>query len=100
MKANKDIHSFDAVLDAKYGAPGTKTRAAAEEAAYAYYSGVLLKNARKSVRMTQAELAAKLGTDAAYISRIENDAITPSVGAFFRIVDALGYAVELVKTPV
>ena len=50
------------------------------------------------MKMTQGELAAKLGTDSAYISRIENDAIMPSVGTFFRIANALGYAVELVHT--
>ena len=98
MKANSDIQSFDSVLDAKYGAPGTERRAQAEEAAFAYYSGILLKQARKKMKMTQGELAAKLGTDSAYISRIENDAIMPSVGTFFRIANALGYAVELVHT--
>ena len=98
MKANNNIQSFDAVLDAKYGAPGTDQRAKAEEDAFAYYSGVLLKKARKEMHMTQGELAAKLGTDAAYISRIENDAITPSVGAFFRIANALGCSVELVHS--
>lgn len=98
MKAKEDIKSFDTVLDAKYGAPGTKKRAESEEAAFAYYSGVLLRDARKKMRMTQAELASRLGTDTAYISRIENDAITPSVGAFFRIANALGYSVELVPS--
>ncbi len=97
MKTNNDIQSYDAVLDAEYGAPGTKKRAKAEEAAFAYYSGILLKEARKEAKMTQSELAAKLGKDAAYISRIENDEITPSVGAFFRIANALGYSVELVR---
>lgn len=43
MEANTDIQSFDAILDAKYGAPGTDRRAKAEEDAFAYYSGVLLK---------------------------------------------------------
>ena len=98
MKANEDIQSFDAVLDTKYGAPGTKQRAEAEESAFAYYSGVLLKKARKEMRMTQGQLAEILGTDAAYISRIENDGIMPSVGAFFRIANALGYSVELVHS--
>ena len=98
MKANNDIQSFDTVLDAKYGAPGTKQRAEAEEAAFAYYSGILLKRARKEMKMTQSQLAEKLGTDAAYISRIENDDIMPSVGAFFRIANALGYSVELVHS--
>lgn len=97
MKANDDIQRFDPVLDAKYGTPGTRPRAEAEEAAFAYYSGILLKRARKEMRITQGQLARKLGTDAAYISRIENDDITPSVGAFFRIANALGYSVELVR---
>ncbi len=97
-KANKKIQSFDAILDKKYGVPGTAERIRAEESAFAYYSGVLLKKARKRAGMTQGELAVKLGTDAAYISRIENDAIIPSVGAFFRIANALGYSVELIQT--
>ena len=96
MKQRNDIQSFDAILDAKYGKPGTEQRAKAEEAAFAYYSGILLKIARKEKRITQGELAARLGTDTAYISRIENDVIIPSVGAFFRIAGALGYSIELV----
>ena len=92
----KHVQNFDSVLDAKYGVPGTEQRAKAEEKAFAYYSGILLKKARKETHMTQGELAAKLGTDTAYISRIENNIITPSVGTFFRIANALGYTVELV----
>ena len=95
MREKNQIKSFDKVLDSKYGRIGTKKRAKAEEAAYSYYSGLLLKQARKEKNITQNELAAKLGTDAAYISRIENDDIIPSVGAFFRIAEALGYMVEL-----
>lgn len=98
MKAKNDIQSFDEVLDAKYGAPGTDQRIKAEENAFAYYSGILLKKARKEMHLTQKELASKLGTDTAYISRIENDTITPSVGAFFRIANALGYSIELVQS--
>ena len=100
MKASNDLNSFDAVLDKKYGVTGTAERVKAEEAAFAYYSGILLKKARKARGMTQGDLAAKLGTDAAYISRIENDFIVPSVGAFFRIANALGYSVELVHSKV
>ena len=42
MEANNDIQSFDEVLDAKYGAPGTAQREKAEEDAFAYYFGILL----------------------------------------------------------
>ena len=96
MSKKMEISSFDEVLDRKYGAPGSKERTAAEDKAYSYYSGILLKRARKNRHLTQNDLAAMLGTDAAYISRIENDSIIPSVGTFFRIADALGYSVELV----
>ena len=42
--SNSNIQSFDAILDAKYGAPGTDQRTNAEKNALAYYSGVLLEN--------------------------------------------------------
>ena len=95
MIANNGIHSFDEILDSKYGKSGSKERSKAAEAAYSYYSGLLLRQARKKMKITQKQLAEKLGTDSAYISRIENDQIIPSAGAFFRIANALGYVVEL-----
>ncbi|MEE3417532.1 MAG: helix-turn-helix transcriptional regulator, partial [Prevotella sp.] len=48
--------------------------------------------------MTQAELAKRTHTTKSYISKIENGIITPSVGAFYRIISALGMRVEIVKT--
>ncbi len=96
MAANDDIRSFDEVLDRKYGMPGTPQREAAEEEAFNYYSGVILRNARKQMHLTQGELAKRLGTDTSYISRIETGALIPSVGVFFRIANALGCSVELV----
>ncbi len=98
MRTNNEIHSFDKILDSKYGKPGSKQRSKAEEAAFSYYSGLLLKQARRKMKITQKQLAEKLGTDSAYISRIENDQITPSVGAFFRIANALGYMIELKRS--
>ena len=32
-----------------------------------------------------------------YISKVENGVIVPSVGAFYRIINALGMSVEVVK---
>lgn len=54
---NHQIVDYDAVLDAKFGKPGTPERARAEEDAYAFYSGQILQDARKEAKMTQAELA-------------------------------------------
>ena len=94
---NHKIVDYDAVLDAKFGAEGTPERARAEEEAYAFYSGQILHDARKEAKMTQAELAERTQTTKSYISKIENGAITPSVGTFYRIIAALGLRIEIVK---
>lgn len=76
---------------------GTPERAQAEENAYSFYSGQILHDARKNAKVTQAELAKRTNTTKSYISKIENGVITPSVGAFYRIIGALGMRVEVVK---
>ena len=97
MKAkHADIFDFDAVLDSKYGAVGTPERGRAEEAAFSYYSGIIIRNARKEINMTQSQLAKKLGTSVAYISKVENNVVIPNVGAFFKMAGVLGYTVELI----
>lgn len=94
---NHKIVDYDAVLDKKFGKEGTPERIKAEEDAYSFYSGQILHDARKEANITQAELARRTNTTKSYISKIENGVITPSVGAFYRIVRALGMRVEVVK---
>ena len=48
-------------------------------------------------KMKSNELAEKVGTNKTYISRIEKGVIEPGVGLFFRIIDALGLKIEIVK---
>jgi len=91
------IRDYDAVLDAKYGKPGTPERAKAEEEAYAFYSGRVIHDARKEAKMTQTELAGRVNSTKSYISRMENGQVIPSVGMFYRIINALGMRVEIVK---
>ena len=95
---NHKIIDYDVVLDARFGKEGSIERARAEEAAYSFYSGKILQDARKEAKITQAELAKRTQTTKSYISKIENGVITPSVGLFYRIVAALGMRVEVVKT--
>ncbi|MGI6222416.1 MAG: helix-turn-helix domain-containing protein [Prevotella sp.] len=94
---NHKIVDYDAVLDAKFGKEGTPQRAQAEEEAYAFYSGQILHDARKEANVNQEELAKRTNTTKSYISKIENGIITPSVGVFYRLIDALGLRVEIVK---
>ena len=97
MQTKSNIGSFDAILDEKYGKVGTPERDAFHREAYAYCVGQIILGARKQERMTQSDLAKKVGTDKTYISRIEKGAIEPGVGLFFRIMDALGLKVEIAR---
>ncbi len=92
------INNYSEVLDQKYGLDGTPERKAFEEHSYDFYSGIVLLQARKEAKITQSELAKRTGTTKSYISRIENGAISPSVGVFYRLISALGMRIEIVKT--
>ncbi len=95
MKTNNHrISDYDAVLDAKFGAKGTASRAEAEEKAYSFYTGQIIEDARKKAKISQAELARRIGSDRSYISRVENGLTEPKVSTFFRIMNALGCRVE------
>ena len=91
------IRDYDVVLDQEFGVSGTPERAAAEEEAYAFYSGQILRDARKQEKVTQAELASRIGSTKSYISKIENGSMTPSVSTFYRIIHALGLRVDISK---
>ncbi|GAB6122330.1 helix-turn-helix domain-containing protein [Dysgonomonas termitidis] len=92
---NHMITNISEQLEKEYGKPGTPERAKFDEEAYAFYTSQLLLDARKNARLTQQELASRIGVNKSYISRIEKGLIVPSVATFYRIVNALGLSVEL-----
>ena len=94
---NHQINDYSAVLERKYGKSGTTERAMFDEEAYACYTSQILLDARKEAKMTQSELAERINVTKSYISRIEKGLITPSVATFYRIMNALGMRVEVVK---
>jgi ribosome-binding protein aMBF1 (putative translation factor) len=92
---NHQIVNYSAVLAAKYGEIGTPERIESEEKALAFYTGKVIEDARKQIHITQAELAERIGSDKAYISRIESGQIEPKVSTFYRIINALGMNIQL-----
>jgi transcriptional regulator with XRE-family HTH domain len=82
-------------MDAKYGKVGTPEREQFRRDAYAWYTGQILHDARKDEKITQKELAQRVGVDKSYISKIEKGFIEPGVSVFYRIASALGLSVEL-----
>jgi len=91
------IKNYSEVLDMRYGADGTIEREVFEQKASDFYAGMVLHRARKEVKITQSELAMRTGTTKSYISRIENGSISPNVGAFYRLINALGMRIEITK---
>jgi DNA-binding XRE family transcriptional regulator len=94
---NNFLTSVDDVMDTKFGKVGTPEREAFRREAYAYCMGQIIHDARKNEKVTQAELASRIGVGKSYISKIENGDVEPGVGTFYRIIDALGLRFEIVK---
>jgi len=94
-KENK-IKSYSRVLAEKYGEHGTEERKKFQEKAMAFYTGQIIEQARKEVKMTQEELAEKIGADKSYISRIENGKTEPKVSTFYKIIEALGLRIDFI----
>ncbi|MDP4186554.1 MAG: helix-turn-helix transcriptional regulator [Bacteroidota bacterium] len=91
---NHQIVDYDVVLDARFGKPGTPSRIEAEEKAYTFYTGQIIEDARKKAKITQAELARRLGCNRSYISRVEHGETEPKISTFYRIMNALGCNIE------
>ena len=51
------IKDYSAVLNEKYGAPGTPERTQFDEEAYTFYTSQILLDARKEAKVSQSELA-------------------------------------------
>ena len=79
----------ETVLTDKYGAPGTESRSEFEAKARAYYYGVILRDRRKELKMTQSELADKVGTARSYVARVERGETDMQLSSFLRIAQAL-----------
>ena len=94
---NHQINDYSAVLERKYGKEGTAERAKFDEEAYSFYTSQILLDARKEAKVTQSELAERINVTKSYISRIEKGVMTPSVATFYRIMNALGMRVEVIK---
>jgi DNA-binding XRE family transcriptional regulator len=96
MKTNKSVKSWKEHIDQKYGEKGTDSREKFEEDFEAFRIGVLIQEARKKQKLTQQQLADKVGTTKNYISRIENNASDIRLSTLMRIIrEGLGGSLKL-----
>ena len=98
MDSNKirNAKNFEELLDIKYGKIGTEKRDEFEEKAQYFVISEILKEARKEAKMTQEQLAEKVGTKKSYISRLENGKCDIQLSTLYRIFEfGLGKQINL-----
>ena len=84
------LSTTNKMLDDKYGTHGTETRYEFDEQSLAWFYGNMLKERRKELKLTQKEVAEKLGRDQSYIARVERGKADIQLSSFFRIASILG----------
>lgn len=94
---NNTLQTANDLLDKKYGKEGTATRGQFDEKAIAYYYGVLLRDKRKELCITQSELAKKSGTTRSYIARIEKGLTDMQVSTFIKLLSAMGLELSITQ---
>jgi DNA-binding XRE family transcriptional regulator len=98
MDTNKirKAKNFEELLDLKYGKIGTEKRDVFEEKAQYFVISEMLKEARKEAKMTQQQLAEKIGTKKSYISRLENGKCDIQLSTLYKIFEfGLGKQINL-----
>jgi len=92
----KNITTFEEHLDKHYGKRGTKKRTEFEIKAKAFLIGEVIKDERKRSKMTQEELADKIGAKKSFISRIENGKSDIQLSTLYRLLEfGLGRKIEI-----
>lgn len=84
------LSTTNQMLDEKYGVHGTNTRNEFDEQSIAWFYGNMLKERRKELKMTQREVAEKIGREQSYIARVERGKADIQLSSFFRIAAILG----------
>ena len=96
IKNKKKTTSLDDHLLSRYGKRGTEKRTEFEIKAKAFMIGELIKEERRLAKLTQEQLADKIGAKKSFISRIENGRSDIQLSTLYRLLEfGLGKKVEL-----
>ena len=94
--AKKNRTTFEEHLDRQYGKRGTKKRTEFEIKAKSFLIGELIREERRIAKMTQEQLADRIGAKKSFISRIENGHSDIQLSTLYRLLEfGLGKKVEL-----
>jgi len=84
------LHKTEKLIEQRHGKRGTLEREMFRELAIARYYSEILRERRKELKITQQQLADKIGKERSYIAHIERGQTDMQLSSFFRISNALG----------
>lgn len=102
MRKRLDINKLNSLacvvdtLNTEYGAKGTSKRIEFDAKSLVWYYTEMIKTHRKSVGITQKQLAEKVGVSPRYISKFERGEVEISVTTFIQLTEAIGLRFALV----
>jgi DNA-binding XRE family transcriptional regulator len=77
-------------FDERYGKRGTPSRKDFENKSLAWYYGEILRDKRKELKVTQQQLAERVGKKREYIAALEKGQTDMQLSTFLNISSALG----------
>lgn len=89
------FRNFNPTMDVVLGVEGSQEREANRQLAMQEYISDSLLQARIKSGMSQQQLADRIGTSKAYISKIENGRVNPSAAVYLSLMAAVGYTMQL-----
>ena len=90
MEKVSKLSTTNDLLDEKYGKEGTASKAEFDAKALAWYYGQLIRDRRQELKLTQREVAEKIGREQTYVASVEKGKTDLQLSSFFRIAAVLG----------
>lgn len=84
------LSTANQTLDEKYGKLGSPSRDKFNEESIGWFYGNMLRERRKELKLTQKEIADRIGREQSYIARVEQGKVDIQLSSFFRIAAVLG----------
>ena len=99
MTEKKDITTVEEHFTKRYGETGSASRIEFEIKAKAFMIGEIIREERRLAKLTQEQLAERIGAKKSFISRIENGQSDIQLSTLYRLLEVgLGKKLELIVT--
>ncbi len=94
-----ETYTLEQIKDEVYGPVGTERRDKIEKELASLQVGLQIRNAREARKMTQEQLARKIGKERSYISKVERDGKNLTLATLYDIVEnGLGMSLHIRMT--